>query len=476
MQNSIAWIVSAALSVAAHFGLMTAAGHIELPQSGQEQLAQVVLGGGAFQAVTLDAAEAVSAIAAEATDTLTEPAGPSEAMAAPADAAVSMPQQADEIAQSANAEERQSAAPDSELAPATPGAIAAQPEKVAEIAAAQPSASLAPEAGTSAVQETASAAAGETPSATAAPLAPAPASVVTALPEQAVPEAASVAAPDAAPPSAAVIAEAPPASKAGTVETAPAELASSASVAELAPVSAAAALPQAPAETAQPLEDGTKMAAAVTAAAPAMSQGDRVRSFLRDYQGNGCLYAQAGDTDAARPRFRGLGGQSGAVEDFASAFRQAVGVEPELALRTVMDSQCPVVDFMKAIVGSEPQNLEVVLDQDIVQNGGMLIGRLEGRVQGEILLLLVDDDGAVRDITSEFHRLPNGNFFGIPVALVGEGRGRNQLVLALASVEPLGVSVARKPGEAAALFRDLARRISTDGLPVRTAYAAFQVQ
>jgi hypothetical protein len=252
------------------------------------------------------------------------------------------------------------------------------------------------------------------------------------------------------------------------VEASAPEISSAGSAQELAPSK--------PAEAAPPIAAGTKMAAAITAPAPIMSQGDRIRSFMRDYQGNGCIYAQASDTDAARPSFRGLGGESGAVEDFASAFRKAVGVEPELALRAVMDPQCPAVDFISAIAGNETQNLEMVLDQDVVQDGGMLIGRLEGRVRGEILLLLVDDDGAVRDITSEFHLLPTGNFFGVGVSAQGEGRGRNQLVLALASLEPLGITVTRKPGEAAALFRTLAEKIAAEAIPVRTAYAAFRVQ
>lgn len=502
MQNSFAWIVSVALSIAAHYGLMAVAAQIPLPQSDQQPLAEVLLGNATFQAVTLDAAAAEQRAAVQTSDTLSETSGMADQVSAPVDAAASEPQQNDEIAQSVGAAESQSESSAAEIAPDGKAETAGEVREESETRIAEPPATIVTEAAPDVTEDVAAATSAETPPASA-PLAPAGDTAATALPAEGAvsittspvaaetPPAAAPLAPaqeatimalpaqgssstSAAPasadeaPVAAEVAEALPQSTAGTVEAAASELSSATSTQELAPAK--------PAEATPPLEAGTKVAAAITAPAPVMSQGDRVRAFMRDYRGNGCIHAQASDADAARPSFKGLGGESGAVADFAAAFRQAVGVEPELALRSVMDAQCPAVDFISAMAGDERQNLEVVLDRDAVEDGGMLIGRLEGRVQGEIMLLLVDDDGAVRDITSDFHQLPNGNFFGVPVSLVGEGRGRNQLVLALASVEPLGITVTRKPGEAAALFRNLADKIAADGLAVRTAYAAFRVQ
>ena len=476
MQNSIAWIASACLSVAAHYGLMAVAGQIPLPQSDQQPLAEVLLGNPTFQAVTLDATAAAPGAAIQTSETLLETSGTADQEAVPVEATAAEPKENGEIAQSVTAE-NQSASTAAELAPDGKAETASQAGNEAEPKSAVPAATVATEAPPELTQDVAVAPSAETSPAPAS-LAPAQEASTTALPAQDFAAVNTTPAPAAeTPPAQAPAVEAPAAKEvaevtagtaASTGEAAAPEISSAGSVQELAPAKPAVAAP--------PLEAGTKIAAAITAPAPVMSQGDRVRSFMRDYKGDGCIYAQAGDVDAARPSFSGLGGQSGAVEDFAAAFRQAVGIEPELALRSVMDAQCPAVDFISAIAGGERQNLEVVLDQDVVQDGGMLIGRLEGRVQGEIMLLLVDDDGAVRDITSEFHVLPTGNFFGVGVSLRGEGRGRNQLVLALASVEPLGITVTRKPGEAATLFRNLAGKIAADGLAVRTAYAAFRVR
>lgn len=466
MQNSIAWIVSAILSVAAHYGLMAVAGQIPLPDPDQEQLAEVLLGNPTFQAVTLDAAAAAQGAAIQTSATLPESTSTADQEAAPVEATAAEPKQNEEIVQSAAPAESQAAVSAAELAPDNNGLTASQSRNEAEATIASPAATIATQSAPEVMQQSAPGPSAEPPPA-AAPLAPAQNATATAPPAQGPVTTAAAPEPLAQAPTATEVAEASTGIAATTVEAAASEVSSAGGTQELAPEKPAAAAP---------IGAGTKMAAAITAPAPVMSQGDRVRSFMREYEGKGCIYAQASDADAARPSFKGLGGQSGAVEEFATAFRQAVGIDPELALRSVMDAQCPAVDFISAISGGERQNLEVVLDQDIVQDGGMLIGRLEGRVQGEIMLLLVDDDGAVRDITSEFHLLPAGNFFGVAVALQGEGRGRNQLVLALASIEPLGITVTRKPGEAATLFKNLAARIAADGLAVRTAYAAFRVQ
>ena len=226
-----------------------------------------------------------------------------------------------------------------------------------------------------------------------------------------------------------------------------------------------------------PANGTTKLATLATPATPTLSQADRIRGFLRTYRNKDCIFATPRALDAAHPQVDGLGGQSGALEEFSAAFRQSVGVEPELAMKPVMDAQCPAVDFIRTIIGETEPSFRVVLDRDSIQDGDFLAGHLDGEIGRAVKLLLVDDDGAVRDISDKFQRLADGkNFFFIEqIRILAEGRSRSQLILAITTATPLEVNVTHDTGEALAVFQSIANQAASSETPLRAAYAVFRV-
>ena len=536
MYNSAAWIISAVLSLAAHYGLMSAAGHISIAEPQQDQLAIVVLGNAALQPVAViadlagsealaEASQAVDAAAANATplksadaqpmtqdtaktaidptrsgqETAETPAADLAPTAGAVEAPLDKPEGTREAEQGGSdiAQDRASAAPamiaSSETASAAPApdlAAGNAPTLAAEARLPAPPADAPaqlPPTAPSPAEDASGAASVSLPQETSSPAAatesaplrqdtnPAarPGESLSLQPENnpAAVTAAAVPLPPEKTPPAEATANAPltPGSAAPSVANDAASLQPEASAAVVVPE-----VPAAAAADHLPPAGEIKVAAAATASAK--SQGDRIRSFMRDYQGQGCIYATADDIDGAKPRFSGLGGRSGAVDDFVTAFKDTVGVDPAVELRAVMDAQCPAVDFIKAISGNPGQDFTVKLDAETVRDGNFLVGRLEGSIEGSVHLLTVDDAGTVVDISQDFHRAGKDNFFAVEVSLLADGRGRNQLVIAIVARQSLEISRAPDAPAAIELFRSIVQQIARQGGAVNSAYAAFTVE
>ena len=460
-RSSTIWVVSGLVSLAAHAGILSALAQISIEPAEGEVLADVVLAGGTLASLAeVAAADAASeAVAAEVT-----------AAVAPADASDGGALASD--SGSLAAEPASNPLPGSAPGASAPeeAAASASTSTTSEAAPAEAQAALPVSPVTSAVQP-----------AESGPVAPTPAGATAAAtaPDVAVaPTQSPAAAP--APGAGAPITEGP-AAPAATAALAPAASASEAAPAAAAVASEApgtqavpSASPSQPA-AAPPLPAGTQVAAITSALPQVISQAEKIDRFLSSYRGSGCLYALPKSLDGARPSFAGFGGER-VVADFATAFRNAVGVEPELAIRTVKDAQCAAVDFLKALGEARLTTMELVLDAEAVANGGVITGHIKGNPLGAVRLLVIGDDGAVSDISKDFVRTAGRNFFMSPVVADTEGRDRNQIIVALASRTPLTIEATHRPGEAQVMFGDIARQVLEQDARVMIGYGAFRVK
>jgi hypothetical protein len=470
MRNSLIWILSIVLSAAAHYGIIATAANIPLPRTDEEHLADIVLGGEAFEPASLEAGKALQSVDSAATgnsadlpeakETLPSVAAAAEDASVEAEAATPQEQQSSQqLAASGSAELEQDQETENQLdqAGAAPVAPAAEASDVLQSGAGE--AILAPPSGEQLPA-----------SGDGAELLNPGSQIAEAAPQSAAEESTTLAGGPAAtlpPDDGATL----PPTDSPAIETGPATarqdqgqtLEAQSSATGASEISAVSDEPQ-----------PTKVASTATATTQTMSQAERVATFMQNYGGRGCVLASADAPDSASPRITGLGGQ-GSVDEFAAAFRKSVGVDPSLSLDLVRDQQCPAVDFIRAL-GGPTRGLKVALDRTVISDGKMLIGHLEGTLLDSVQLLLVDDDGAVRDITKNFNKLKKTNFFGIPIRATGEGKGRNQLILALTSPEPVDFAVTRKPGEALQVFEEILSLARQRKIPVATAYAAFRIE
>jgi len=418
------WVVSAAVSAGVHAGVISALARISIEGSKDEARSEVVLAGGSIAAVAAAAAGEATSLAAS---------DPGQVLASAAEAE-DVPVASDQGRLAGEASDTPAGSSEAGDAPS--------PE---EVDTAVPAASGG-EAQTGSAETAASPPAGGD------------------LPEANEPSTLMVAKPSDAPVTASASDGAAASEAVAAAPAAPAEAGGD----------AGSVLPSAP-ERAATLPEGTKTASIITAVPEAMSQAEKIDRFLKSYGGGGCLYALPSALDAPRPAFGGFGAERG-VLDFAAAFRKAVGVEPELAIRTVMEPQCPAVEFLRDIAALKPRSVEVVLDSDQVANGAMVTGHLDGDPGGEVRLLVVGDDGAVSDISADFHRMGGGNFFASPLLVNDAGRARNQIIVALISPAPLTIAANHVAGEARTLFADVARQAGTPGASVAIGFNSFRVE
>ena len=473
MRHSAAiWIVSAVVSLGAHAGVMSALARISIQAPKDETLAEVVLAGDAFGAVTavVDTSQVLSS------DARQDVASASAASPALAQSDASgMARETDAAAAGAAAAPSASATKDN--------VAAATKDNTAAASSTLPAAPADASAATAADNQGDVAAVGPSlPASTADATAAADGSIALVMP----PSAAS----DVVPPGSngGTAAGASPGNDQSAVPAADAAVAGNSSgtaaaasrdapAAETAPSEAAAA-PAANTAVASPdasplvLPQGTRVASIATAA---VSQAEKIDRFLSSYKGGGCLYAMPDVADAAKPAFAGFGAQQG-VTDFAAAFKQAVGVEPAIAIRPIMEAQCAAVDFLRELGDAKIPRVKLVLDAEVIADGGAVTGHLADDPKGEVRLLVIGDDGAVNDISKEFFRTKGTNFFYSQVVTNAEGRSRNQIIVALVSSAPLTLTVTHQPGEAKALFEDLARQVKQPGTSVALGFSAFQVK
>ena len=238
----------------------------------------------------------------------------------------------------------------------------------------------------------------------------------------------------------------------GAILTTPEVSASSDAV--LAPEAPPPARPAAP-QPVLPGHDGTQAATATGSGSALLTQAERVLKFLEQDGDRPCVYAKPSNIEANRPSFTGFGGGRVRIRQFSEDFQRAVGVGPRLAMRPVMDAQCPAVDFIRSLRSLGASELAIIIDHQKIADFGNLIGHLEGEFDVHILLLLVDDDGAVQDLSGKLHRKGNVNVFAEPVRLRRQGRSRYQMLLAISTSTPLEAGATLTPGEAQQVFERL---------------------
>jgi hypothetical protein len=138
----------------------------------------------------------------------------------------------------------------------------------------------------------------------------------------------------------------------------------------------------------------------------------------------------------------GIGLAMIASEDAAMAsFADTVLTQADEAIiqtRTLIDPrQCAALDYMRLNQDYPASRLGIRLDSDEVLSGRALAGVLRGVAAPHFMLLLIDNNGVVQDLTrfasvsGEFAR------FEVPMTRMGSLRDTAQLVLAVASTQSL---------------------------------------
>jgi serine/threonine-protein kinase len=180
----------------------------------------------------------------------------------------------------------------------------------------------------------------------------------------------------------------------------------------------------------------------------------QVERYVREYSGGNCFFMtplsirDTGEDISARLEVFGS-----AVEPVAAldeAFKQANGFEAQISFRQVTADQCPAVEFMNRVAGAgaAAQAPALTLSSFELSPGAPLtgsVGDLDGR---HVDLLLVSDTGAVTNVSADAAPSGNGLAFTVRPETMRAPAARPNLLIALATREPLGLPSSSLPAGA----------------------------
>jgi hypothetical protein len=192
----------------------------------------------------------------------------------------------------------------------------------------------------------------------------------------------------------------------------------------------------------------TAQSDANTARLPAARQGglagnsrQSIIEFVNAYDGGDCFFITPEEVEDGQATLDGLGSSVAPFEILDYEFKRKNGFEPSIGVHQVTAEQCPAVSFLfqtRRQRGAAPR-----LDSATagLKEGGPLTGSISGTGAGAIDLLLVADDGYVRNLTTLLK--PGGGAgpalrtFTIGIRKTTPGPPRPQLLMAVASAKPL---------------------------------------
>ena len=160
-------------------------------------------------------------------------------------------------------------------------------------------------------------------------------------------------------------------------------------------------------------------------------------------------------------------------DDLAPAVDVALVANPVL-----LDArQCPAISFARARPNYPAFPLRIALDSADIQSGQSLRGTIEGAGRADTLvLLLVDDNGVVQDLTRFFIAgAPDQAEFDVPAHLSGDPRVTGKLLMAIASIAPLETVFAEAGGLAEDFYAALGRE-TADAIGLQIGLMSFTLR
>jgi serine/threonine protein kinase len=170
---------------------------------------------------------------------------------------------------------------------------------------------------------------------------------------------------------------------------------------------------------------------------PPIDPRGRITEFVNAYDGGDCFFAAPEEIEEGKATLDGLGSSVAPFEVFDYEFKRQLGFEPFVGVHQVTPEQCPAVSFLFRTRNQRGAAPRLDINTAGLRNGGSLGGTVADIGDRNVELLLVEDDGYVRNLTQ--YLVPSGNakLFSFKIGKSDPGPPRPQLLLIIASPRPL---------------------------------------
>jgi serine/threonine-protein kinase len=169
---------------------------------------------------------------------------------------------------------------------------------------------------------------------------------------------------------------------------------------------------------------------------PSSDPRQRIIDFVNAYDGGDCFFITPEAVDDGKANIDGLGNSVAPFEVLDYEFRRHNGFEASIGVHQVMPEQCPAISFLyqtRQQRGAAPR-------LDLFSTGlkdGAVKGSVSDSGERTVELLLVGDDGYVRNLTNLLKSDGTVKTFGMTLTRTNPGPPRPQLLMAVGLSKPL---------------------------------------
>jgi serine/threonine protein kinase len=209
-------------------------------------------------------------------------------------------------------------------------------------------------------------------------------------------------------------------------------------------------------------------------AADAAGRIAQIRSYVDRYDGGDCFFVAPIAISQNAAVIEGYGASVGRFQAFADAFKREQGFEPSVGIRQVTQEQCPAVRFLNQLHGDQARAPRIILTATEVKNGETLSGTMENVASGTVELLMITDNGQIKNLSSLLKPSLDSMSFSIGMQR-GDNADRPQLLLALASSQAIASLKQPQSGTADEFFGKLLSEARRNNVTVTPAVRYFRL-
>jgi eukaryotic-like serine/threonine-protein kinase len=212
---------------------------------------------------------------------------------------------------------------------------------------------------------------------------------------------------------------------------------------------AAESLARQRAEEAKQLADArakSQLAKAPSGDRPPSDAVERIRQFVRSYDGGDCFFVEPVTVAEGNATLEGYGRSAAPFTGLDTEFRRANGFEASVGYHMVSQQQCAAISFFGRL--RNPRDLLPRLDVSAgnLRSNGYVSGTVGDFGNRNIELLMIDHEGNVLSLTSLLKGDGDPRSFTINLQRGDTGPARLQLLVALVTSKPLEALKVRQPG------------------------------
>jgi hypothetical protein len=182
----------------------------------------------------------------------------------------------------------------------------------------------------------------------------------------------------------------------------------------------------------------------------------RALRAIREFQGGDCFLAAPTAVTDRSASIDGYGRGKEPFDALDASFAKEIGFEAQIGVREVTPAQCPALSFAKRFLTTTDDPRLYLAKTKLRRTGEELEGYMATQAR-HVLLLLVDDNGAAHDVTSQLVGVADQRGFAMRLA---NSKPSPLLLLALGADEPLPAEAPTKSQSGEDYFSRLGSRFA----------------